>query len=225
MDGQIVERTAVMFGLGWLASFKVRGQTGHVLGVVCGPALKQAGGPPPHTRMQVLAFCLDRGPLAARWNAPQTAAIYVLPIYPSPPRDAASTKAAGGAAGTGGASGRLNDSAGHPLQLFALWIVKGCVFGGVVAVLSTGVGGLARDTLQALGMYCFVSLLMDGPASLMSPLLGLKIIPTFGGFGEDGGDGWRRQCARTCHSPLSPTHTPGVCVPVPQLHSPPPPHT
>ncbi|KAG1666283.1 hypothetical protein FOA52_004764 [Chlamydomonas sp. UWO 241] len=122
---------------------------------------------------------MGRGPLVARWTAMQTAAIYVLPIYPSPPRDAASTKAAAGGTSGGGASGRLDDSAGHPLQLFALWLVKGCMFGIVVAVLSTGVGGLARDTLQALGMYCFVSLLMDGPASLVMPLLGINVIPTF----------------------------------------------
>lgn len=63
--------------------------------------------------------------------------------------------------------------------MFLSWLFKLAVFCAVIAALATGLSGVARDVLQALGMYCFICLMMDGPASFLVPVLGFDIIPTF----------------------------------------------
>ena len=63
--------------------------------------------------LQLLAFCLNRGPLLGPWTSAQMAAILCLPIYPCPPTLDA-----------GKATGRLHDQAGRASSLMMRTLVK-----------------------------------------------------------------------------------------------------
>jgi len=118
--------------------------------------------------MKVLGFCMNRGPLAARWNFVQTALIMYLPVYPAPTGAALKE-----------ASGRLNETAPHPWIQAFIWPFKVTVFCYIVILLMSGIGGFYRDIIMVTGMYCFIGILMDGPCSIIMVWLGVDIIPTF----------------------------------------------
>ncbi|MEW5305357.1 MAG: hypothetical protein WDW36_007901 [Sanguina aurantia] len=143
---EIISRTAVLFIITWLLSFKV------------------------------LAACLDRGPLMQAKGLAQFTALLLLPIFPK-----RVTPGGGQTQERPTQQGRLDEDAGSPYQLACRWALKVGMLGAVVVglVVLKDLPRVARDLLQAFGMYGFVGILMDGPASIVTQFLGLRIIPTF----------------------------------------------
>lgn len=121
---------------------------------------------------KIIAVCMDRGPLASSsWTPLQTLFILYLPIYPSPPTaENQSLKK----------KGRLQDSSGSSSALLVQWVAKIVLLSVLVYLLSKGnLSPIAKDLLYPWAIYCFLGLLMDGPAALVLSLIGVLILPTF----------------------------------------------
>mmetsp|Transcript_37067 Transcript_37067/g.93487 ORF Transcript_37067/g.93487 Transcript_37067/m.93487 type:complete len:445 (-) Transcript_37067:547-1881(-) len=115
---------------------------------------------------KVLALTLGRGPLASHLTFSQFSVLLLMPIFP---KQHAS-----------GQKGRLHDDAGTPLQLLLRAVAKTVLLGLVVYLLvAVPLWRPAKHVVYALGMVGFLGLLMDGPASLITHLVGLAIVPTF----------------------------------------------
>lgn len=117
---------------------------------------------------KVLALCLNRGPLARPLSILQTYALLYFPIFPT-------------AGETPGApKGRLHDKSGTPIRLLLQFFAKMVVLGLVVyLILNMELQRNVKHFVYAFGLVGFLGLLMDGPASLATSLIGLNIIPTF----------------------------------------------
>lgn len=116
------------------------------------------------------AWALNRGPLAtARLTWTQFVATYVAPLTP---------KLDGG---SGGEKGRLGESAGGAGAMLRKWVAKMALIGGVVALLvaQPSMPGMLRTVLMTFGLYGLLSSIMDGPAVLLTGLLGMELSPHF----------------------------------------------
>jgi hypothetical protein len=84
---ELLTRVSVVF-VGWLASFKVRGTrcppslTRAILSWLGWPSLPAALQPAGSRDAQVIALCMNRGPLQHNHTVAQTAVLYLLPVYP-----------------------------------------------------------------------------------------------------------------------------------------------
>ncbi|GBF93871.1 hypothetical protein Rsub_06870 [Raphidocelis subcapitata] len=115
---------------------------------------------------KAFGLAVNRGPLAmADWRLPQLLLLYLMPIYP---REAAAA----------GSKGRLGDSAGPARKLLLRFLGQTALFIAVALLL---VDARLPDMLRyyALGLYGFISFLMNGPALLLTSLAGLEMVPSF----------------------------------------------
>jgi hypothetical protein len=122
------------------------------------------------TNFKVLGLALDRGPLTLPLSALQFATVLLAPITPQ----------IDGKMHRVGSVGRLADSCGTASEMLGRFAAK-------TAGLCCVVFGLAvfdpprvvQEILYALGLYAFLGFFMDGPATAITSLMGLKIAPHF----------------------------------------------
>ncbi|KAK9905470.1 hypothetical protein WJX75_000391 [Coccomyxa subellipsoidea] len=135
---------------------------------------------------KVLGLLINRGSLCEPLDCLQFLTVLWMPITPQSVQQnplsvvVGITKKKKGNLPRISSNARLGEEAGSYLQLLAGFFAKALVLGGVVYLLTNF--SLQRrivEFLYALGMYAFLGLLMDGPATLASSLIGLKIAPHF----------------------------------------------
>ncbi|CAL5220832.1 g2914 [Coccomyxa viridis] len=155
-DTEICTALAVCFLLSWLGNFKVIG------------------------------LCLNRGSLTETLDPVQFATVLCMPITPQTVMQNPLASAVG-MVKTGvnriprvASNARLADDGGTAGQLVLGFLIKGVILGVVVFLLGRfELPVELRNFLYILGMYAFLSLLMDGPASLATSMVGLRIAPHF----------------------------------------------
>eukprot|EP00798_Chlamydomonas_sp_ICE-L_P014095 gene14095-20049_t len=134
---EILERCSTIFVVGWLATFKV------------------------------MAFCLNRGPLIGPWDHNQFALLLLLPIYPRASlAHVLKGQAAKGLRKEMTTRGRFSTTAGTPSALILRFVLKAASLGALLLLMAQpGVPRWIMCWAYSFAIYCFVGLLMDGPAS------------------------------------------------------------
>ncbi|PSC73168.1 hypothetical protein C2E20_3736 [Micractinium conductrix] len=121
---------------------------------------------------KVLAWACGRGPLAQRACAPLPfAAVMLAPITPSAEGSSP--------AGSGRRNGRQGEHAGGAATLAAAFGAKVLLVLAGLAALQLDPPLLAKEFLYTLGLYAVLSFVMDGPAALISALIGVRVAPHF----------------------------------------------
>ncbi|KAL6756580.1 hypothetical protein V8C86DRAFT_2645542 [Haematococcus lacustris] len=119
---------------------------------------------------KVLALCLGRGSLSRPLTLLQFFMLLLLPIYPAAGPDKAEGKR----------KGRLQDSGGTPLQLLLSSVLKIGLLGFTVyLLLAVELPIVVRDLVSAFAMVGFLGMIMDLPATVVTSLVDLRIVPTF----------------------------------------------
>jgi hypothetical protein len=136
------------------------------------------------TNSKLLQWSLNRGPLpdfathtslspsssSSIFSFLQVAAILLIPITPilSPTIKRVGSK------------GRLQEEAGNFETLFLFWLLKLALVATVVAsLLLYDLPPFIRTCIYSMGLYGLLSAVMDGPAAMVTALLGLKCSPHF----------------------------------------------
>jgi hypothetical protein len=135
------------------------------------------------TNFKLLQWFINRGPLpdiathtslspssSSLFSFFQVAAILLIPITPilSPTIKRVGSK------------GRLQEEAGNFATLFLFWLLKLTLVGTVVAsLLLYDLPPFIRTCIYSMGLYGLLSAVMDGPAAMVTALLGLKCSPHF----------------------------------------------
>ncbi|KAL4446749.1 hypothetical protein ABPG77_007993 [Micractinium sp. CCAP 211/92] len=78
-----------------------------------------------------------------------------------------------------GSQGRLGEDAGSSTGMLLSWLGKLALIAIMVWVMQQPLPGLARSFAYALALYSLLSAIMDGPASLVIGLTGLRVSPHF----------------------------------------------
>eukprot|EP00877_Chromochloris_zofingiensis_P012585 jgi/Chrzof1/7580/Cz02g29020.t1 len=117
---------------------------------------------------KAIGMCLNRGPLAADWSVAQMIFLYVAPVLPR--------QDAGGPV----KAGRLQDSAGTWGTLAASFVINTTILGVVSYLLVVmDMPKVVKIYIYALGLYGFVSFIMEGPAAIIVGLLRIELVPPF----------------------------------------------
>ncbi|KAF8068287.1 ASAT1 [Scenedesmus sp. PABB004] len=116
---------------------------------------------------KAVGLALGRGPLVGDWNAAQTVLLYAMPIYPS-------------AEDAGVRKGRLGDAhgtAGQALRSFAVNTVMLVTMATTLATFDLPL--LLKYYIYGLGLYGFITFLMDGCAAPLIGLADMQVVPPF----------------------------------------------
>ncbi|CAL8472040.1 g11582 [Coccomyxa elongata] len=135
---------------------------------------------------KVLGLCINRGSLCERLDCLQFLAVLWMPITPQSIQQNPLATAVGITKKKINhmpripSNARISEEAGTYWQLLSGFIAKAVTLGVVVYLLTAfSLPRQVVEILYAVGLYAFLGLLMDGPASLASSLIGLKIAPHF----------------------------------------------
>jgi hypothetical protein len=150
----------------------------------------------------VIALCMDRGPLKRSHTVPQTAVLYLLPVYPrqgaapcsaarplgqqaararrAPPGQHLDRRRRRRRAELPHKAGRLTDDSGGAARLLHLALRNLLILAAAAYLLvAVPLPTVAKHLAYSFGLYGFVTFLMDGPAAAVSAALGMPLIPSF----------------------------------------------
>eukprot|EP00775_Hariotina_reticulata_P010019 gene10019-10174_t len=112
---------------------------------------------------KALGMCCNRGPLAGSWTTAQFIVLYILPIYP---REETATK------------GRLGDHVGSSSKVAMTFTANTTLLVVVSYCLAVHqMPDLLRYYMYFLGLYAFISFVMEGTAAALMGLLSLEVVP------------------------------------------------
>ncbi|DBB11347.1 TPA: hypothetical protein ACH3X3_006771 [Trebouxia sp. C0006] len=127
---------------------------------------------------KVFALCLDRGALCRKLSPLQFYTIYVAPVTPRDELEDGKAEAIKRVK----SAGTLGDHGGGAGELVLRFFAKTAILIVSVFILSDyaeRIPRLALEYLYAVSLYAFLGFAMDGPASLVTSLIGLQIAPHF----------------------------------------------